>query len=72
MDVGLPREVKDSEFRVGLVPSGVHALVEDGNRVWVQKGAGDGSGFPDEEYAAAGGKNRRKRRRRLCTERNDR
>ncbi|MGO8819615.1 MAG: alanine dehydrogenase [Terriglobia bacterium] len=56
MDVGLPKEVKDSEYRVGLVPSGVHALVEDGNRVWVQKGSGVGSGFTDEEYVAAGGK----------------
>lgn len=56
MDVGLPKEVKDSEYRVGMVPSGVHALVEDGNRVWIQKGAGDGSGFTDQEYVAAGGR----------------
>jgi len=54
MEVGLPKEVKDNEYRVGLVPSGVHALVQDGNRVWVQKGAGSGSGFSDEEYATAG------------------
>ena len=56
MEVGLPKEVKDNEYRVGLVPSGVHALVEDGSRVWVQKGAGDGAGFADEEYVAAGAK----------------
>jgi alanine dehydrogenase len=54
MNVGLPKEVKDNEYRVGLVPSGVHALVQDGNCVWVQKGAGGGSGFSDEEYATAG------------------
>ena len=54
MNVGLPKEVKDNEYRVGLVPSGVHALVQDGNRVWVQKGAGGGSGFSDTEYATAG------------------
>ncbi len=56
MDIGLPKEVKDGEFRVGLVPAGVHELVMDGNRVWVQKGAGEGSGFSDAEYAAAGAK----------------
>jgi alanine dehydrogenase len=54
MDVGLPKEIKDNEYRVGLVPAGVHALVEGGHTVWVQKGAGEGSGFSDEEYAAAG------------------
>jgi len=54
MNVGLPKEIKDNEYRVGLVPSGVHALVEDGNHVWVEKGAGNGSGFSNEEYAAAG------------------
>ena len=54
MDVGLPKEIKDNEYRVGLVPSGVHALVQDGSGVWVEKGAGAGSGFSDEEYAKAG------------------
>lgn len=54
MHVGLPKEVKDNEYRVGLVPAGVHELVQDGNTIWVQKGAGEGSGFSDEEYAAAG------------------
>ena len=56
MDIGLPSEVKDHEYRVGLVPAGVHALVQDGNSVWVQRGAGDGSGFSNEEYRAAGAK----------------
>ncbi len=54
MHIGLPKEIKDNEFRVGLVPAGVHELVRDGNSVWVEKSAGEGSGFGDEEYAAAG------------------
>lgn len=54
MKVGLPREVKDNEFRVGLVPAGVDALVKDGAQVLVQKGAGEGSGFSDDEYVNAG------------------
>jgi alanine dehydrogenase len=56
MHIGLPKEIKDGEFRVGLVPAGVHELVTDGNAVWVQKGAGEGSGFSDQEYVAAGAK----------------
>ncbi len=56
MNIGLPKEVKDNEYRVGLVPAGVHALAQDGHTVWVEKGAGEGSGFQDAEYAAAGGK----------------
>jgi alanine dehydrogenase len=55
VNIGLPKEVKDNESRVGLVPAGVHALVEDGHRVWVQKTAGEGSGFQDAEYSGAGG-----------------
>jgi alanine dehydrogenase len=54
MKVGLPREVKDNEYRVGLVPAGVDALVADGAHVLVQAGAGEGSGFSDQEYVAAG------------------
>ena len=54
MNIGLPKEIKDNEYRVGLVPAGVHELVEDGSAVWVEKGAGIGSGFADEEYVAAG------------------
>jgi len=56
MHIGLPKEIKDGEFRVGLVPAGVHELVADGNTVWVEKGAGEGSGFIDEEYKGAGAK----------------
>lgn len=54
MKIGLPREVKDNEYRVGLVPAGVLTLVQDGHTVLVERGAGLGSGFTDEEYAAAG------------------
>ncbi|MFB3923760.1 MAG: alanine dehydrogenase [Terriglobia bacterium] len=54
MDIGLPKEIKDNEYRVGLVPAGVHELVQDGSVVWVEKGAGVGSGFADAEYVAAG------------------
>lgn len=54
MIIGVPKEVKDNEFRVGLVPAGVKALTESGNTVYIQKGAGVGSGIQDEEYAQAG------------------
>ncbi len=54
MIIGVPQEVKDQETRVGLVPSGVSALVESGHRVLVQAGAGVGSTIHDEEYVAAG------------------
>lgn len=54
MDIGLPREVKDSESRVGLIPAGVFALVEDGHTVYVEEGAGLESGFENEEFERAG------------------
>ncbi len=54
MKIGVPREVKDHETRVGLVPSGVTALVEAGHDVLVQTRAGMGSSIPDEDYMAAG------------------
>ncbi len=54
MKVGLPTEIKVQEFRVGMTPAGVHALVEAGHEVLVQKGAGLGSMITDEEYVAAG------------------
>jgi len=52
--IGVPRETKDQEFRVGLVPDGARTLVEAGHRVLVERGAGAGSGFEDEAYARAG------------------
>jgi alanine dehydrogenase len=54
MIIGVPKEVKDHEARVGLVPSGAAALVEAGHRVLVQTGAGSPSSLPDDEYRAAG------------------
>jgi len=45
--VGLPKEIKDNEYRVGLTPAGVRALTDAGHQVTVQKSAGEGSGFDD-------------------------
>src|SRR5438552_19037138 len=49
-----PAEIKDNEYRVGMTPSGARDLTADGHQVLVQKGAGNGSGFGDDEYEAAG------------------
>lgn len=54
MLVGIPTEIKAQENRVGITPAGVHALVEAGHKVRVQKGAGLGSMITDEEYVSAG------------------
>ncbi len=54
MIIGVPKEIKDHEARVGLVPSGVTGLVEQGHTVYVESGAGLGSSITDEEYAEAG------------------
>lgn len=56
MKIGLPKEIKDNEYRVGLTPAGVNALSNAGHEVYVQKSAGEGSGFSDELYEKAGGK----------------
>jgi alanine dehydrogenase len=56
MIIGVPKEIKADEYRVGLLPVGAHLLVEDGHKVLIQKGAGLGAGFEDSEYAAAGAK----------------
>lgn len=55
MLIGTPKEIKDCEYRVGLVPAGVEALVAAGNQVLIEKGAGLGSGIPDEAYVNVGG-----------------
>ncbi|EKP93855.1 alanine dehydrogenase [Thermaerobacter subterraneus] len=52
--IGVPREIKSNENRVALTPAGVHALVREGHTVWVERGAGEGSGFSDDDYARAG------------------
>ena len=54
MHIGLPKEIKDGEFRVALTPESVGALVRAGHAVTVQPGAGAGAGFADADYAAAG------------------
>lgn len=56
MKIGLPKEIKDNEYRVGLTPAGVNALVNAGHLLFVQKSAGEGSGFSDDQYVKAGAK----------------
>ena len=55
MRVGVPKEIKDHEYRVGLVPSSVAELVHRGHTVLVESGAGAGAGLGDDDYRAAGG-----------------
>jgi alanine dehydrogenase len=52
--VGLPKEIKDNEYRVGLTPAGARALTDAGHKVIVERGAGEGSGFEDALYERAG------------------
>ena len=54
MKVGCVREIKNNEFRVGLTPDNVKAYVAAGHEVFIERGAGIGSGFPDADYEAAG------------------
>ena len=54
MIIGVPKEIKDKENRVALTPGGAYALVVAGHRVLVERGAGEGSGFTDAEYAQSG------------------
>jgi len=54
MKIGVPKEIKTNENRVALVPAGAEALVAAGHSVVMERGAGEGSGFPDEVYTAAG------------------
>jgi len=54
MKVGVPKEVKNSEYRVAMTPAGVHELVRGGHEVFVQQGAGVGSSIPDGDFTAAG------------------
>ena len=55
MNIGVPKEIKNNEFRVSTTAAGVHALVAAGHKVFVEKGAGLGSAITDEEYVKAGG-----------------
>jgi len=54
MKIGLPKEIKDNEYRVGLTPAGVRAFTDAGHNVFVEKAAGEGSGFGNELYEKAG------------------
>ncbi len=56
MNVGIPREVKNHEYRVAITPAGVHELTRHGHDVYVQTNAGRGSAIADDAYAAAGAK----------------
>ena len=55
MKIGVPKEIKTKEYRVGIIPSGVRALVESGHKVYIEKNAGEKSGFCDDDYMQAGG-----------------
>jgi alanine dehydrogenase len=54
--VGVPREIKEDEYRVGMIPVGVEMLARAGHQVLIEKGAGLGSGLSDREYAQSGGR----------------
>ncbi|HOT90560.1 MAG TPA: alanine dehydrogenase [Anaerolineae bacterium] len=54
MIIGVPKEIKDNEYRVSMTPGGVHQLKEHGHTVLVEAGAGEGSYFTDADFAAAG------------------
>ena len=54
MVIGVPKEVKQQEFRVALLPSAAYQLIKRGHRVIVEKDAGSGSGYPDKDYQDAG------------------
>jgi len=54
MIIGVPKEIKNQEFRVALLPSGAYQLIKRGHQVIVEKNAGVGTGYPDKDYAAAG------------------
>ena len=56
MKVGCVKEIKNNEFRVGMTPDNVKSYVNAGHDVYIEKGAGEGSGFLDAEYVAAGAK----------------
>lgn len=56
MIIGIPKEIKDNEYRVAVTPGGVEALTQAGHTVYVQSNAGEGSGFSDQEYLKSGAK----------------
>ena len=54
MIIGVPKEIKTEEYRVGIVPAGVRLLAASGHRVLIEKAAGEGAGISDQEFKAAG------------------
>jgi alanine dehydrogenase len=56
MTIGVPKEIKEQEYRVALLPSGAYQLSKRGHTVVVERGAGFGAGYPDAEYESAGAK----------------
>jgi alanine dehydrogenase len=56
MKVGVPKEVKNHEYRVAITPAGAHELVRDGHEVFLEQDAGAGSAIPDADFVAAGAK----------------
>jgi alanine dehydrogenase len=61
--IGVPRELKNHEYRVSVTPAGVSQLVEHGHRVFIEQGAGEGSGFTHDDYRKAGGEILKRRER---------
>jgi alanine dehydrogenase len=56
MIIGVPKEIKEQEYRVALLPSGAYQLIKRGHEVLVERGVGLGAGYPDSEYEQAGAK----------------
>ncbi len=54
MKVGVPKEIKNHEYRVAITPAGVHELVRSGHQVYLERGAGTGSAIPDQDFITAG------------------
>src|SRR5580658_9295432 len=54
MIIGIPKEIKEQEYRVALLPSGAYQLIKRGHQVVVERGAGSGAGYPDIQYEQAG------------------
>ncbi len=52
MKVGIPREIKNNEYRVAITPAGVHEMFRGGHEVLIEAGAGEGSSLPDEDFVA--------------------
>ena len=54
MIIGVPREIKEHEYRVGMTPSGVKSLKSKGHNILIEESAGEGSGFTDDDYRNEG------------------